>query len=225
MPCRGTWCAAMPPRSVPSNETSPRERRISPMMARSVVVLPTPLRPSSAAASPGFTSRLTPCRICSLPICTCRSRRLSTDCLLDIILVLRTAEIGLAHTLVRGDLAWAAGGEHAALRHHSDVVGDLEHDLHVMLDDDDVDRACQLLDLLHGAVGLRRRHAAGRLVEQQEPRLRNERHADLEQGHVAIGERPGGARGERRQPDLREGALDAFCGIAVACRGAEGMQE
>ena len=79
--------------------------------------LPAPLRPSNAAASPDLTSKLTPCRMCSLPICTCRSRRLSMGGLLYIVLVLRTAEIGFAHALVRGDFRGASGSKHATLRH------------------------------------------------------------------------------------------------------------
>src|SRR3954470_353858 len=126
-------------RSSPSNAIVPRLRGDSPMIARSVVVLPTPLSPRRATHSPAPTSRSTPWRICSLPIWTWTSRRLSMRRLLDIVLVLRAPEIGLAHPLVGGDLLRAAGGEHGTLRHHRDVVGDPEHDLHVVLDDHDVD--------------------------------------------------------------------------------------
>src|SRR5215831_4501849 len=159
MPLRGTSCGGQRARSKPSNSMVPRLRGVSPMIARSVVVLPTPLRPSSAAHSPGFTSRLTPCRMCSLPIWTCTSSSLSMRVFLDVVLVLLTAEIGLAHTLVGRDLRRAAGGEYSALRHHGDVVGDLEHDLHVVLDDDDVDCPRQLADLVDRALRLRRRHS------------------------------------------------------------------
>src|SRR5713101_1778709 len=100
MPLRGTSWAWRRPRSIPSNSTDPRDLRASPMIARKVVVLPTPFRPSSAAHSPAFTVRLTPCRICSLPICTWTSSSLSMHRLLDEVLVFGAAEIGLAHTLV-----------------------------------------------------------------------------------------------------------------------------
>src|SRR5215470_2843338 len=167
MPLRGTSCGGQRARSKPSNSMVPRLRRVSPMIARSVVVLPTPLRPSSAAHSPGFTSRLTPCRICSLPIWTCTSSSLSMRLFLDVVLVLLAAEIGLAHALVGGDLRRTAGGKNCALRHHGDVVGDSEHDLHVVLDNDDVDDARQLANLADRALSLGRAHSAGRLVEQQ----------------------------------------------------------
>src|SRR5258705_7179681 len=154
MPLRGTSCGGQRERSNPSNSTMPRLRGLKPMVARSVVVLPTPLRPSSAADSPPFTSRLTPCRMCSLPMWTWTSSSLSMRLFLDVVLVLLAAEIGFAHALVGGDLRRAAGCENGALRHHGDVVGDLEHDLHVVLDDDDVDRTRQLADLLDRTLGL-----------------------------------------------------------------------
>src|SRR5258706_103572 len=153
MPLRATSCAAQRARSNPSNSIVPRLFGASPMIARSVVVLPTPLRPSSAVDSPDLISRLTPCRMCSLPIWTCTSRRLSMRRLLDIVLVLRAAEIGLAHPLVGGDLLRAAGGENGALRHDGDVVGHSEHDLHVVLDDHDVDGAREFANFRDGAFG------------------------------------------------------------------------
>src|SRR5882724_3766759 len=136
MPLRGTWCGGQRARSKPSNSMVPRLRGARPMIARKVVVLPTPLRPSSAAHSPGRTSRLTPCRMCSLPMWTWTSSSLSTGFLLDVVLVLLAPEIGLAHALVGGNLLGTAGGEDRALGHHGDVVGDPEHHLHVVLDDD-----------------------------------------------------------------------------------------
>src|ERR1700730_3305544 len=135
MPLCGTSCGAQRDRSKPSNATVPRLRGARPMMARSVVVFPTPLRPSKATHSPAFTSRFTPCRMCSLPIWTWTSSSLSMNRLLDVVLVL-AAEIGLADALVRGDLFRGAGCQKRPLRHHGDVIGDLEYDLHVVLDND-----------------------------------------------------------------------------------------
>src|SRR5258708_2839404 len=124
MPLRGTSCGAQRDRSKPPNSTVPRLRGARPMMARSVVVFPTPLRPSNAAHSPAFTSMVTPCRMCSLPIWTWTSSSLSTGRLLDVVLVVLAAEISLADALVRGDLLRRSGGENSPLRHHGDVVRD-----------------------------------------------------------------------------------------------------
>src|SRR5215203_1676318 len=110
MPLRGTSWAAQRDRSKPSNSTVPRLRGASPMIARNVVVFPTPLRPSKAADSPAFTSRLTPWRICM-------------RCLFDIIVVFWAPEISLAHPLVAGNFFGTAGGEDSPLRHNGDVIG------------------------------------------------------------------------------------------------------
>ena len=57
--------------AVPVSSSSPRRteprRSTSPRIARSVVVLPTPLRPSSAVTPPSGTSNVTPCRTCDCP--------------------------------------------------------------------------------------------------------------------------------------------------------------
>src|SRR5215510_6960502 len=127
MPRRGTSCGWQLARSKSSNTTLPRLFLVSPMIARSVVVLPTPFRPSSAADSPGFTSRFTPWRMCSLPIWTWTSSSLSMHGLLDVVLVFGTAQIGFAHALVVGDLLGRSRRQNCALRHHRDVAGDAEH--------------------------------------------------------------------------------------------------
>src|SRR5262245_17997965 len=200
MPRRGTSCGWYLARSKSSNATVPRLRGVRPMIARKVVVLPTPFRPSSAADSPAFTSRFTPWRMCSLPIWTWTSSSLSMHRLLDVIFVLGAAQVSFAYALVVGNFLGRSGREDRALRHHRDVAGDAEHHLHVVLDDDDVDRARELADFCDGTFGLRRRHATGRLVEEKELRLGDERHADLEQGDVAVGQRAGGAFREAGEP-------------------------
>src|SRR5882672_885175 len=97
---------------------------------------------------------------------TWTSRRLSTNCLLDIVFAFGAAEIGFAHTLIAGNLVRAAGREDSALRHHGDVVGNFKHEAHVVFYDDDIDFARQWPDLGDRTFGLGRAHAAGRLVEQ-----------------------------------------------------------
>ena len=59
--------------SAPSKHTEPLRRSTMPMIDFSVVVLPTPLRPSSVTTSPGRTSKVTPCRMCDSPYQACRS--------------------------------------------------------------------------------------------------------------------------------------------------------
>src|SRR5262245_23932472 len=63
--------------SWPSNLIEPVRLASMPMMARMVVVLPAPLRPSKVTTSPGFTSKLMPCRTWLSPYQPLRSRTLS----------------------------------------------------------------------------------------------------------------------------------------------------
>src|SRR5262249_47257852 len=156
------------------------------MIARNVVVLPTPFLPNSAAHSPDFTCRVTPCRMCSLPMWTCTSWSLSTCSLLDVVLILVAAQIGFTHPFVGSNLFWAPAGEDRALCHHGDVVSNLEHHLHIVFNDDDIDRARQLPNLADGALRLGRTHPARGLVEEKKPRLGNHCHPDLEQRHIAV---------------------------------------
>src|SRR3954453_10602369 len=128
MPLTGILCGGHFERLSPLNSMSPLLRWIKPMMLRSVVVLPTPLRPSRAAHSPSFTSRSTPCRMCSLPMWTCTLRRLSIERLLDVVLVLGAAEIGFAHAFVSRDLFGRTRCKNRPLRHDGDRVGNIEHD-------------------------------------------------------------------------------------------------
>src|ERR1700678_4082362 len=155
MPRRGTLCGAKLARSVPLNSILPPLRGASPMIARSVVVLPTPLRPSKAADSPGLISKVTPWRMWSFPIWTWTSCSLSMDSLIHVALVLGTAQIRFAHLFVVSDFLRAAAGEQGALCQHGDIVGDAEHDFHIVLDDDDADVAREFADLRHRALGPR----------------------------------------------------------------------
>src|SRR5262249_17197767 len=199
--------------------------RARPMIARNVVVLPTPFLPKRAAHSAGFTCRLTPCRICSLPMWTCTSLRLSTGGVLDVVLILIAAEIGFTHAFVGSNFCWAPAGKDRALRHHGDVVGDLEHHLHIVFDDDDIDRARQLPNLANGTLRLGRTHPARGLVQQKQPRLGNHRHPDLEQRHVTVGERSGLTAGEAGQSDLRQCSFDRFARLPIARSSTEGVQK
>src|SRR5437016_3579070 len=141
------------------------------------------------------------------------------------VLVIGLAEIGLAHPLVARDLVGGAAGQHRALRHDRDVVGDLEYHLHVVLDDDDIDARGELPDFRHRAPGFRRAHAADRLIEQQQPRLLGKRDADLEKRNVAVRESARLALRKRAQADLFEHALDFLAGAAILRRRAQRMQK
>src|SRR5262245_7995176 len=60
MPRATIWAERSPSRRAPSNSIRPARTGKSPLIARRVVVLPAPLPPISATASPGRTSSETP---------------------------------------------------------------------------------------------------------------------------------------------------------------------
>jgi hypothetical protein len=85
-----------------------------------------------------------------------------------------------------------------------DVVGERQHEVHVVLDDDDGERRGQPLDQvaerLHGTAA----EAAGRLVEQEQLGLTGERHADLQEPALTVGKVAGLdvlATGQADEPD------------------------
>ena len=64
--------------------------------------------------------------------------------------------------------------------------------------------AADAQDVGHQLLGLRRVHAGGRLVEEQQARARGERARDLEPPPVGVGQRGGGLRGARREAVAKE---------------------
>src|SRR2546430_7144867 len=102
------------------------------MVARSVV-LPTPLRPSTASeprsgrvSSTSSRTMVSPYPECSLLIC-----RASGMVLL--------AQVHLVHALVARNLLGRPFDQHLALHQDGDALREAEHEVHVVLDDEDCD--------------------------------------------------------------------------------------
>src|SRR5512137_888830 len=122
----------MPMVSAPFTLIDPFRAPVSPMMARSVVVRPAPLRPSSVTTSPWFTCRSTPCRMCDSPYHACRSlisRAVAMSVPDPFKLRGGRAHVGFLDRRVAGDLGIRPFGEHRAARQHGDRVGDARHDV------------------------------------------------------------------------------------------------
>ena len=124
------------------------------MIERTVVVLPMPLRPMSVTISPGsMTSVMREQHlaqaIAGLDARDLEQRHLSHWALMPLWLrwrlhLLLLAEVGLAHLGVGADLLRRAGGNDAAIDQHRDTVGEREHRLHVVLDQQDGQFALEL---------------------------------------------------------------------------------
>jgi hypothetical protein len=91
------------------------------------------------------------------------------------------AEIGLHHRRVGGDRGWRAARDDAPLVEDMDMLGEADHRLHHVLDQQDGDAA--VADRPHHAHDLRhlgRVQPRHHLVEQQQPRRGGERAGELE---------------------------------------------
>src|SRR5438876_10034830 len=107
------------------------------MMVASSVVLPTPFRPSTASEPRSGTSSATSSRITVSPYPARKPVRRSASGMR------RLAEIHVAHAPVGGDLVGPAFDQHLPLDQHGDALREAEHEVHVVLDDQDRDVAGQ----------------------------------------------------------------------------------
>jgi hypothetical protein len=96
-----------------------------------------------------------------------------------------------------------------------DVVSELEHHFHVVLDQQhaEIPGNEHALENLHRAIGLLQREALGRLVEHEQPRLLRDRHGHFEQALVAVREERRADIGKTRKPQMLERLIGG-------CRGA-----
>src|SRR5262245_43649810 len=104
---------------------APARAGVSPMIERTVVVLPMPLRPISVTISPGAICSDTPNSTLLRPYAV---SMLSTSSRLSAMAGHRLllAEIGAAHLRVGAHLGRRAAGDDAAIHQHGDTVGKRE---------------------------------------------------------------------------------------------------
>ena len=117
------------------------------------------------------------------------------------------AQIGFAHSGVGPNFRRIARGDDPAIDQNGDAVGEREHRLHVVLDQENSDAAFELAQHRHHAGGFVRTHAGHRLVEQKEPRPRRQRHGDFELALLAVTEPVDAHGGARAEPDALERGL------------------
>src|SRR3712207_5046108 len=162
-------------------------RRI-PMMARSVVVLPAPLRPSSVTVSPWCTSRSTPCRTWLSPYQPCRPRTSRRGSVRSLML---GSHIGLAHTRIGADRLIGPLGEDLAPREHRDPVAEIGDDVEVVFDHEHRAVPRDTADELDDAADILMAHAGHGLVEEEKGRLERQRRGNLERTLAPIRELDG----------------------------------
>src|ERR1700722_8418239 len=128
MPRRAMRLEARPRTSAPSNRIEPDARPSMPMIARKVVVLPAPLRPSRVTTSPAGTSNSMPCRICDSPYQPCKPEtwRSVFDGAPEAS-GMAGPYIGFDDGGVLRDFGIDALGQDLAARQHGDLVREIGH--------------------------------------------------------------------------------------------------
>src|SRR6185503_5251758 len=173
--------------SAPAKVIFPFLGKSDPATPRSVVLLPAPLAPIRVTISPSATSKDRSRTAGTSPYASSRFATSSSK---------RASEVGLDHPRVRLHLARRALEERHAVVHDEHALGDVHHEVHVVLDDDDggafFPDEGQLLQKKSDFGGVQ---AGRRLVEHEEFRPRGERPRDLEHALLAVGKRSGPLRG------------------------------
>src|SRR5229473_1767937 len=174
------------------NRMRPARGRRYPMMARRVVDLPAPLRPTRQTTSRSFTSSETRRRMWLDWMKTSMASTLSTG-------ASRSSRTAADHHVydprVGADRGGGRVGQHPTLVEGDDPVRVAEHDVHVVLDLDDgleADSPGRADQDLHDRVLVCGAHPAGRLVEQDDLGPEGEGGGHVEELLVALGQ---GARG------------------------------
>src|SRR6516164_7277252 len=184
MPSLAIVCSGTCVKSSPRKRITPLRLRTMPRMARSVVVLPAPLRPMSEIVSPWRTSKEMPCSTWLSPYQALRS----SICRSAPSVAMVGPHIGGADPLIGRDLGVAAFGENLAALQDRDPIAEIGDDREIVLDHH---HGAPLGDLAHEIDDARQVLAADaghRLVEQQHLRVERERGRDLEGALLPIGE-------------------------------------
>src|SRR5262245_31403244 len=128
MPARARTSGRVRVRSLPSKRMRPERGWSKPMMLLSRVVFPTPLRPMRQTTSPADTCMSTWRRICVSPYDT-ESCSISSICLAIL------SQIDFDHFGIALHVANRALAENFTLVQDGYLHGDLPHERHVVVDD------------------------------------------------------------------------------------------
>src|SRR3954467_12715026 len=204
MPSRAMRLEGSPTSSVPSNATEPRRCGTMPMIARKVVVLPAPLRPSRVTTSPSSTSKSIPCRMCDSPYQACRSWTRSNARAFGKRSGMPGADIGVDDFLIVRHRRVVAFGENAAAGQHRDRVRQIRDNGKVVLDHQHRPVARRAPDQLGDAADILLPEAGHRLVEQHHLGGERQGRRDLERPLPPISKGRGEAVLEPGEPDRIE---------------------
>src|SRR3954466_3824753 len=115
--------------SPPSQRIPPPCNRVRPINVTSRLVLPTPLRPSSARLSPSFSVNDTSSSTIDSPYPAVTLSNTSNS------VMFRLPQINFLDARVRRNLRRRPFGQHLAAYQHRNAVGEAEHQAHIVFDE------------------------------------------------------------------------------------------
>src|SRR5437667_3863402 len=134
MPALAIRFEAWPMSSSPARLIEPRRLPTMPMIARRVVVLPAPLRPSRVTTSPSLTVKFIPWRMCDSPYQAGRSLMRSKSFWRTAVSGMPGPHIGFDDLRVLGNLRVGALRQDLPARQNGDGVRQVSDDRQVVLD-------------------------------------------------------------------------------------------
>jgi hypothetical protein len=118
------------------------------------------------------------------------------------------AEIDCPDALIRCDRLRLALGQQLPPNQHRNTASEIEHKVHVVLDQEDRDVGWQSGEGGEDVLPLFLRHAGGGFVQQQHLRARRKREGDLQESLLTVRELPGRLVEVRFEAEAREQAFD-----------------
>src|SRR5258707_106248 len=209
-PLRARQCAPACVISRPRQMTAPRLTRVKPMMVRSSVDLPTPLRPRMARLPPSGTAIVMPSSTTASPYPARTSSSASSASAMA-----RPAQIDVAHAHVGGDFPRRALYQDPPAPHQDKAMRKTKSEIHGVLDEQHGDVAGEMGDDRKQLGALAPWHARRGLIQQQHLRLGGECERYLQQPLLAIGELAGRPIAARSEPQRNEDRMRLLDRIAI----------
>src|SRR5712671_1477000 len=180
MPALAIRFEAWPMSSSPARLIEPRRLPTMPMIARRVVVLPAPLRPSKVTSSPAPMVKFMPCRMCDSPYQAWRSATRSNSLCRTAVSGMPSPHIGLDDFRVPGNLRVGALRQDLPAGQDGDGVRQIGDYREIVLDHQHRAVCRDRLDQRRDARDVLLPEAGHRLVEQQHLGVEREGRGDLE---------------------------------------------
>src|SRR6516162_7787897 len=173
-------------------------------------------RATAETASPLATERLVSLWVINVP----PGKALSFRCHGNLLSPFLT-KVSLDHLAVADDRLWCAARDQPAVVEHIEMIDQLVHRLHRVLDDQDGDALrANLADGAEDAVEIVVAEPGEGLVEQDQSRLRRQCAGELHQPQLAAGQPAGERICAGAEPDPVEG-----CGRDTPCSGIVGSTD